>query len=106
MPSFKALALSLLRITEPAAGSITIDGVDIAKIGLRDLRERVVSVTSANRGRQQCLICLHRPLSAKNRPSSKAQVELKSQDREELLTSVYSPLEPGPSRPVLGFRDL
>lgn len=38
----EALALSLLRITEPTSGSITIDGIDISQIGLRDLRERVV----------------------------------------------------------------
>lgn len=35
--------MSLLRFVEPAEGSISIDGIDIGKIGLHDLRGRVVS---------------------------------------------------------------
>ncbi|GBF89551.1 canalicular multispecific organic anion transporter [Raphidocelis subcapitata] len=35
------LMMTLFRILEPCGGSITIDGVDIGKIGLRDLRSRL-----------------------------------------------------------------
>ncbi|PWN40154.1 hypothetical protein IE81DRAFT_331847 [Ceraceosorus guamensis] len=35
------LLTALLRLVELHAGSITIDGVDISKIGLRDLRQRI-----------------------------------------------------------------
>jgi len=38
------LALSLLRLIEPDAGRVTIDGVDIAAVGLDDLRARVAVV--------------------------------------------------------------
>ncbi|CAE6433317.1 unnamed protein product [Rhizoctonia solani] len=38
-----SLFLSLLRILEPASGTILIDGVDITKIGLHDLR-RAISI--------------------------------------------------------------
>ncbi|KAF8703060.1 ABC transporter transmembrane region, partial [Rhizoctonia solani] len=38
-----SLFLSLLRILEPASGTICIDGVDITKIGLHDLR-RAISI--------------------------------------------------------------
>ena len=36
-----SLMLELLRIVEPAAGRIVIDGIDIATIGLRELRSRI-----------------------------------------------------------------
>jgi ATP-binding cassette, subfamily C (CFTR/MRP), member 1 len=36
-----SLALSLFRLVEPASGSITVDGIDIATIGLHDLRSRL-----------------------------------------------------------------
>ncbi|KAI0763773.1 metal resistance protein YCF1 [Trametes elegans] len=36
-----SLLLSLFRIIEPASGSIFIDGVDIAKVGLHDLRSAI-----------------------------------------------------------------
>ncbi|KAH9944830.1 P-loop containing nucleoside triphosphate hydrolase protein [Amylocystis lapponica] len=39
------LALSLLRIVEPSEGRIIIDNVDIAKIGLDDLRTRITIVS-------------------------------------------------------------
>lgn len=38
------LALALFRIMEPAEGTIAIDGVDISKIGLYDLRSRLTVV--------------------------------------------------------------
>ncbi|KAK0208709.1 P-loop containing nucleoside triphosphate hydrolase protein [Desarmillaria ectypa] len=39
------LALSLLRMVEPAGGKILIDGIDISKIGLEDLRTRITIVS-------------------------------------------------------------
>ena len=36
------LALSFFRFVEPSEGRIVIDGVDITKIGLHDLRSRIV----------------------------------------------------------------
>ncbi|XP_071481121.1 multidrug resistance-associated protein 1-like [Diadema antillarum] len=39
-----SLTLALFRIIEPAGGQIEIDGVDIAKIGLRDLRSRITII--------------------------------------------------------------
>ncbi|KAL8175271.1 UNVERIFIED_CONTAM: Multidrug resistance-associated protein 1 [Gekko kuhli] len=39
-----SLALGLFRITEAAKGEILIDGIDIAKIGLHDLRFRVTII--------------------------------------------------------------
>ncbi|KAG0293961.1 hypothetical protein BGZ96_002011 [Linnemannia gamsii] len=38
------LALSLFRFMEPTAGSIVIDGIDICKIGLEDLRRRLTII--------------------------------------------------------------
>lgn len=37
------LAMSLLRFVDPSSGRIIVDGLDISKIGLRELRSRVVS---------------------------------------------------------------
>ncbi|XP_013781403.1 multidrug resistance-associated protein 1-like [Limulus polyphemus] len=39
-----SLTLSLFRIIEAAGGSITIDGVDISKIGLHDLRSKLTII--------------------------------------------------------------
>ncbi|KAG6813216.1 hypothetical protein H0H92_013103 [Tricholoma furcatifolium] len=39
------LALSLLRMIEPAGGSIYIDGIDITTLGLEDLRTRVTIIS-------------------------------------------------------------
>ncbi len=39
-----SLMLSLFRLVEPAEGAILIDGVDIADIGLHDLRERIAII--------------------------------------------------------------
>lgn len=38
------LALSLFRFMEPTSGSIVIDGIDICKIGLEDLRRRLTII--------------------------------------------------------------
>ncbi|KAK3844173.1 MAG: hypothetical protein J3R72DRAFT_505658 [Linnemannia gamsii] len=38
------LAISLLRILEPSWGTIQIDGVDITKVGLQDLRSRLTII--------------------------------------------------------------
>ncbi|GJJ10347.1 hypothetical protein Clacol_004573 [Clathrus columnatus] len=38
------LAMSLLRFTDPTSGTIHIDGIDITKIGLHDLRSRLTFV--------------------------------------------------------------
>lgn len=39
------LALSLLRMIEPTSGSIIIDGLDITKLGLEDLRTRLTIIS-------------------------------------------------------------
>ena len=36
-----SLLYSLLRLVEPCAGHVTIDGIDISQIGLRDLRSSI-----------------------------------------------------------------
>ena len=36
-----SLTLSIFRLLEPASGTITIDGEDIARLGLYDLRSRL-----------------------------------------------------------------
>ena len=38
------LAMSILRFVDPVQGRIMIDGIDISKIGIHDLRSRLVSV--------------------------------------------------------------
>ncbi|KAG0278107.1 hypothetical protein BGZ95_004702 [Linnemannia exigua] len=38
------LAISLFRFMDPASGSITIDGIDICKIGLQDLRSNLTII--------------------------------------------------------------
>ena len=39
-----SLSLALFRIIEPAEGKIILDGVDIAQIGLYDLRSKVTII--------------------------------------------------------------
>jgi ABC-type multidrug transport system fused ATPase/permease subunit len=36
--------LGLLRLVEPSGGVITIDGIDICKIGVHDLRKRIAVI--------------------------------------------------------------
>jgi len=43
-----SLTLSLFRIVEAAEGSIHIDGVDISKIGLHTLRNRLTIIPQVN----------------------------------------------------------
>ncbi|KAL0951671.1 hypothetical protein HGRIS_008350 [Hohenbuehelia grisea] len=38
------LAMSLLRFVDPASGKIIIDGIDISKIGIHDLRSRITFI--------------------------------------------------------------
>lgn len=42
---------TLLRIVELTSGSITVDGIDIAKIGLNDLRHAIAIIP------QEALLC-------------------------------------------------
>lgn len=44
-----SLALSLFRIIEAVGGRILIDGVDIASLGLLDLRSRLTIIPQVNR---------------------------------------------------------
>ena len=39
-----SLTLALFRIIEPATGSILIDGQDISKFGLQDLRSKITII--------------------------------------------------------------
>lgn len=39
-----SLTLALFRIIEPASGSILIDGRDISKFGLQDLRSKITII--------------------------------------------------------------
>ena len=49
-----ALTLALFRILERSGGKIVIDGVDIATIGLRDLRARLTIIPQVKHGTQTC----------------------------------------------------
>ena len=49
-----SLALALFRILERSGGKIVIDGVDIATIGLRDLRARLTIIPQVKHGTQTC----------------------------------------------------
>lgn len=43
-----SLTLALFRLIEAASGTITIDGVDIARLGLEDLRSRLTIIPQVN----------------------------------------------------------
>ena len=45
-----SLMLALFRIIEPESGSITIDGINIADIGLDDLRSRIAIIPQVRLG--------------------------------------------------------
>lgn len=47
-----SLTLGLFRIIEPAEGNIFIDGVDIAKLGLHELRSRITIIPQVCHGAQ------------------------------------------------------
>ena len=42
-----SLTLALFRIIEPVTGSISIDGVDVSKLGLHTLRSRLTIIPQA-----------------------------------------------------------
>ena len=49
-----SLSLGLFRIMEAAGGSITVDGVDVASIGLQDLRSRITIIPQVS---HTCYLC-------------------------------------------------
>ncbi|KAM7300280.1 putative multidrug resistance protein [Ixodes scapularis] len=52
-----SLMLSLFRIVEPAKGTIFIDGVDVTKIGLHDLRSKLTIIPQASALRLNAANC-------------------------------------------------
>lgn len=54
-----SLTLGLFRIIEAAQGNIFIDGVDIAKLGLHDLRSRITIIPQVSAERTQKDYLLH-----------------------------------------------
>ncbi|GFP94485.1 ABC transporter c family member 5 [Phtheirospermum japonicum] len=62
------LIQALFRVVEPCEGRILIDGVDISKIGLQDLRSRLIAEDGENWSvGQRQLVCLARVLLQKRR---------------------------------------
>ena len=47
------LALSFFRFVEPAGGRILVDGVDIARVGLSDLRSRLTIIPRESPGHRR-----------------------------------------------------
>lgn len=64
-----SLSLGLFRIMEAAGGSITVDGVDVASIGLQDLRSRITIIPQVSGTCYLCRAggsrreCIHQPPS-------------------------------------------
>ena len=50
-----SLTLALFRIIEPASGQIVIDGVDIAELGLHDLRSKLTIIPQVGTANIQCI---------------------------------------------------
>ena len=50
-----SLTLALFRIIEPASGQIVIDGVDIAELGLHDLRSKLTIIPQVGTTNIQCI---------------------------------------------------
>ena len=46
------MTLALFRIIESAEGNITIDGVDISKMGLADLRSKLSIIPQVDKGQK------------------------------------------------------
>ena len=69
------MALSFFRFVEADEGSITIDGLDIAKIGLQDLRSKVTIIPQDPV--RESTILLEQTLTMRSRPFCLAPCEVR-----------------------------